>query len=90
MGMIGYALNHAEKQEWSEGIATLEKREDIIDHLISETEWCVATPKQSDKCYRLFNLVGITSRSRKWFSDEQGWLSPCFMLIHDIGRQRVV
>ena len=38
MGMIGYAMNHAEKYEWSEGIATLEKRGDITGHLISETE----------------------------------------------------
>ena len=38
MGMIGYAMNHAEENERSEGIATLEKREDINDHLISETE----------------------------------------------------
>ena len=29
MGMIGYAMNHAEEHERSEGIATLEKREDI-------------------------------------------------------------
>ena len=65
MGMIGYAMNHAEKHEWSEGIATLEKREDITGHLISETEQCMATPKQSDKSYRLFDLVGITTRSRK-------------------------
>ena len=38
MGMIGYAIGHAEEHERSEGIATLEKREDINDHLISETE----------------------------------------------------
>ena len=38
MGMIGYATNHAEEHKWSEGIATLEKREDITGHLISETE----------------------------------------------------
>ena len=38
MDMIGYAMNHVEKYEWSEGIVTLEKKEDIIDHLISETE----------------------------------------------------
>ena len=70
MGMIGYAIDHAEKHEWSDGITSLEKREDITGHLISETEQCVATPKQSDKCYRLFDLVEITSRSRKWFSDK--------------------
>ena len=38
MGMIGYAINHAEEHERSEGIATLEKREDINGRLISETE----------------------------------------------------
>ena len=38
MGMIGYAMSHAEEHERSEGIATVEKREDIDDHLISETE----------------------------------------------------
>ena len=38
MGMIGYAMSHAEKHERSEGIVTLEKREDIYGHLISETE----------------------------------------------------
>ena len=38
MGMIGYAMNHAAEHERSEGIATLEKREDINGHLISETE----------------------------------------------------
>ena len=38
MGMIGYAMNHAKKHELSEGIATLEKREDINGHLISETK----------------------------------------------------
>ena len=38
MGMIGYAMSHAEKHERSEGIATLEKREDIYGYLISETE----------------------------------------------------
>ena len=38
MGMIGYAMNHAEEHERSERIATLEKREDINGHLISETE----------------------------------------------------
>ena len=64
MGMIGYAMNHVKKHERSEGIAILVKRKDITGHLISETEQCVATPKQSDKCYRLFDLVGITSRSR--------------------------
>ena len=35
---IGYAMNHADEHEWSEGIATLEKREDIIGHLISEID----------------------------------------------------
>ena len=49
MGMVGYAMNHAKEHERSEGIATLEKREDINSHLISETEYCVATPKQNDK-----------------------------------------
>ena len=38
MVLIGYAMNHAEKYERSEGIATLEKKENIIGHLISETE----------------------------------------------------
>ena len=38
MGMIGYTMSHTEEHERSEGIATLEKREDINDHLISETE----------------------------------------------------
>ena len=38
MGMIGYDMNYAKKHERSEGIATFEKREDINDHLISETE----------------------------------------------------
>ena len=38
MGMIGYAMDYAEKPEWSDGISTLEKREDITGHLISETE----------------------------------------------------
>ena len=38
MDMIGYALNHTEKHELSERIATLEKREYITGHLISETE----------------------------------------------------
>ena len=38
MGMIRYAMNHAEEHERSEGIATLEKREDVSGHLISETE----------------------------------------------------
>ena len=32
MGMIGYAMSHAEKHERSEGIATLEKREDVNGH----------------------------------------------------------
>ena len=49
MGMIGYAMNHAKKHERSEGIATLEQREDINGHLMSETEQCVATPKRNDK-----------------------------------------
>ena len=49
MGMIGYAMNHAKEHERSEGISTLEKREDINGHLISETEQCVATPKRNDK-----------------------------------------
>ena len=38
MGMIGYAMNNAKKHKRSEGIATLEKREDINGHLMSETE----------------------------------------------------
>ena len=38
MGMIAYVMNHAEKHELSEGISTLENREDITGHLISETE----------------------------------------------------
>ena len=37
-GMIGYAMDHAEKHEWSDGIATLEKRENITGHLIGETK----------------------------------------------------
>ena len=65
MGMIGYAMNHAKKHEWSEGTATLKKREDITGYLIDETEKCVATLKQSDKCYHLFDLLGIISKSRK-------------------------
>ena len=40
MGMIEYAMSHAEEHERSEGIATLEKREDINGHLISETVVC--------------------------------------------------
>ena len=36
--MIGYAMSDGEKHEWSEGIVTLEKREYITGHLISETE----------------------------------------------------
>ena len=36
--MIGYAMSHAKEHEWNEGIATLEKREDIIGYLISEIE----------------------------------------------------
>ena len=38
MGMIGYAMSHAKEHERSDGTATFEKREDINDHLISETE----------------------------------------------------
>ena len=38
MGMIGYVVNHAKNHEWNEGIAPFEEREDIIGHLISETE----------------------------------------------------
>ena len=38
MGMMGYTMSHAEKHERSEGIATLEKKEDINSHLISETQ----------------------------------------------------
>ena len=38
MGMIGYAMDHAEKHEQSDGTATLEKREDITGHLINEIE----------------------------------------------------
>ena len=38
MSMIGYAMSHAEEHERSEGIATLEKREDINSYLISEIE----------------------------------------------------
>ena len=49
MGMIGYAMGHAEEHERSERIVTLEKGEDINDHLISETEQCMATPKRNDK-----------------------------------------
>ena len=45
MGMIGYTMNLAKKHKWSEGIALLEKREDIIGHLMSETEKRVATPR---------------------------------------------
>ena len=45
MGMIGYTTSQTKKHKWSEGIAPLEKREDIIGHLISETEKRVATPK---------------------------------------------
>ena len=37
-------MDHAEEHERSEGIATLEKREDVKGHLISETKQCVATP----------------------------------------------
>ena len=45
MGMIGYITSLAEKHKWSEGIAPLEKREDIIGHLMSESEKRVATPR---------------------------------------------
>ena len=38
MSMIGYVMSHTEEHERSEGIATLEKGEDINGHLISETE----------------------------------------------------
>ena len=38
MRMIRNAMNHAEEQEWSEGITILEKKEDITGHLISETD----------------------------------------------------
>ena len=38
MGMIRYAMNYAKENERIEEIATLEKREDISGHLISETE----------------------------------------------------
>ena len=38
MRMIGYAMSHAKEHERSDGIATLEKREDINGHLISETK----------------------------------------------------
>ena len=38
MGIIGYAMSHAEEHDRSEGIATLEKREDINDHLTSKIE----------------------------------------------------
>ena len=70
--MIGYAISQAKELEWSEGIFTLKKREDITGHLISETEYCVATPKQSDKCYHLFDLVRITYRPRKCLSINKG------------------
>ena len=72
MGMIGYAMYHTEEHKRSEGIATLEKREDIYGHLISETEQCVATPKQSDKCYHLFDVVGITKRSKNDLAINKG------------------
>ena len=49
MGMIGYAMDHAKEHERSEGISTLEQREDIKGHLMSETEQCVATPKRNGK-----------------------------------------
>ena len=45
MGMIGYTTSLAKKRKWSEGIASLEMRVDIIGHLISETEKRVATPR---------------------------------------------
>ena len=45
MRMIGYTTSLAKKHKWSEEIAPLEKKEDIIDHLISETKKRVATPK---------------------------------------------
>ena len=45
MGMIGYTTSLAKKHKWSEGIAPLDKREDIIDHLISKTEKHVATSR---------------------------------------------
>ena len=38
MNIVGYATSLAKKHKWSEGIAPLEKREDITDHLSSETE----------------------------------------------------
>ena len=61
-------MSHAKEHEWSEGIVILVKKWDITGHLISETKQCVATPKQSDKCCHLFNLVRITYRSKKCFS----------------------
>ena len=38
-------ISHAEEHERSEGIATLEEREDITGLFIGETEKRVATPK---------------------------------------------
>ena len=37
-GKYGYAKKNAKKHEWSDEIATLEKRGDITGYLISETE----------------------------------------------------
>ena len=51
MDMIGYATIHAKQHERSEEFASLEEREIIIDHLTSETEKSVATPKLYDKSY---------------------------------------
>ena len=45
MGMVGYTMSLAKKHKWSEGIAPLEKREDIIGYMISETEKRVTTPR---------------------------------------------
>ena len=45
IGMIGYATSLAKKRKWSEVIASLDKREDIIGHLIDETEKRVTTPR---------------------------------------------
>ena len=45
MGMIGYTTSLVKKHKWTEGIAPLEKKEDIIGHLMSETEKRVATPR---------------------------------------------
>ena len=38
MGMIGYITSLVKKHKWSEGIAPLDKKEDIIGQLVSETE----------------------------------------------------